>query len=66
MTEVKAAKNAQEQGESALAARETTKVFFEHLAGYKARPFLLRCPVRCVIHNVKWVVGQRFRRMGNA
>ena len=36
--EVKAARDAQGQGESALAARESSKLFFKHLAGYKARP----------------------------
>ena len=36
--QAKAAKKALEQDASAL-ARESSKVFFEHLAGYKARPF---------------------------
>ena len=40
--EVKAARDAQGQGESALGARESSKVFFKHLAGYKARPVSLQ------------------------
>ena len=40
--EVKAARDVQEQGERAPVVRESSKVFFVHLAGYKARPVSLQ------------------------
>ena len=39
--EVKAARRAETKQECALAVRDSSKKFFGHLAGYKARPLSL-------------------------